>query len=109
MAHNYQLLDALPQFQSLGCPILVGVSRKSMIQKVLDVPSEGALNGSTALHAAAATGHAAVVEALLEAGANPQAAGRTGASPLQLAAAMGHVAAVRALVWDELCAFRVTW
>ena len=51
VAHNYQLLDALPQFQALGCPILVGVSRKSMISKVLDVPSEGALNGSTALHA----------------------------------------------------------
>ena len=51
MSHIYQLLDGLSQFQTLGCPILVGVSRKSMIQKVLDVPSEGALNGSTVLHA----------------------------------------------------------
>ena len=51
VAHNYALLDALPEFRALQCPVLVGVSRKSMIQKVLDVPSTDALNGSTALHA----------------------------------------------------------
>ena len=51
VAHNYALLDALPEFHALQCPVLVGVSRKSMIQKVLDVPSTDALNGSTALHA----------------------------------------------------------
>ena len=36
VAHNYALLDALPEFLALECPILVGVSRKSMIQKVLE-------------------------------------------------------------------------
>jgi dihydropteroate synthase len=51
VAHNYALLDALPEFQALQCPLLVGVSRKSMIQKVLDVPSDDALNGTTVLHA----------------------------------------------------------
>ena len=50
-AHNYALLDALDQFQELRCPILAGVSRKSMIQKVLDVSSDDALNGTTTLHA----------------------------------------------------------
>ena len=33
LSHNYQLLDQLDKFKSLGCPLLVGVSRKSMIQK----------------------------------------------------------------------------
>ena len=51
VAHNYALLDALPEFLALECPVLVGVSRKSMIQKVLRTDSDGALNGTTALHA----------------------------------------------------------
>ena len=51
VAHNYALLDALPEFLALQCPVLVGVSRKSMIQKVLEVSSDDALNGTTALHA----------------------------------------------------------
>ena len=61
-------------------------------------------DGSTALHAAAATGHAAVVEALLEAGADPQATGKAGATPLQLAAAMGHAGAVRSPAEAQGCA-----
>lgn len=55
-------------------------------------------DGTTALHAAAATGHAAAVTLLLDAGADPQATGRNGATPLHLAAAMGHAAAVAALL-----------
>ncbi len=51
VAHNYALLDALDQFHELRCPLLAGVSRKSMIQKVLGVDSQRALNGTTALHA----------------------------------------------------------
>ena len=51
LVHNYQLLDALPRFAATGVPILVGVSRKSMIHKVLDCGPEAALNGTTALHA----------------------------------------------------------
>ena len=51
VAHNYALLDALDQFHELKCPLLAGVSRKSMIQKVLGVDSQHALNGTTALHA----------------------------------------------------------
>jgi len=51
--HNYQLLNALPEFKMLGYPVLVGVSRKSMICKVLHVSPDAALNGTTALHMAA--------------------------------------------------------
>ncbi len=48
---NYQLLRQLPVFsQVLGLPVLAGLSRKSMICKVLKVNPEHALNGTTALH-----------------------------------------------------------
>ena len=50
LPHNYALLNQLEKFQSLGCPLLVGVSRKSMIQKIVDVDAENALNGTTAIH-----------------------------------------------------------
>lgn len=51
--HNYRLLHDLEAFKILDCPILVGISRKSMICKVLGVSPTGALNGTTALHAIA--------------------------------------------------------
>jgi dihydropteroate synthase len=51
--HNYQLLSALRSFGILDCPILAGLSRKSMICKVLHVNPDKALNGTTALHMAA--------------------------------------------------------
>jgi dihydropteroate synthase len=49
--HNYQLLSDLDQFHALHAPLLVGVSRKSMIYKTLNIQPETALNGTTALHA----------------------------------------------------------
>ena len=48
--HNYQLLKHLNLFHALDRPILVGLSRKSMVCKVLSVNPENALNGSTSLH-----------------------------------------------------------
>ena len=48
--HNYTLLNNLSIFRALGKPILVGISRKSMICKPLRVNPENALNGTTALH-----------------------------------------------------------
>ncbi|MCX6291514.1 MAG: dihydropteroate synthase [Bacteroidetes bacterium] len=48
--HNYELLKHLDLFSILERPVMVGLSRKSMIQKVLHVPSEDALNGTTVLH-----------------------------------------------------------
>ena len=51
MEDNYALLNGLLSFKDLGCPILAGVSRKSMIYKALDTSPDRALNGTTALHA----------------------------------------------------------
>jgi len=48
--HNYQLLDNLNVFKILDSPVLVGLSRKSMIYKPLNINAETALNGTTALH-----------------------------------------------------------
>ena len=48
--NNYQLLKNLRDFKLLDLPIMVGVSRKSMICKVLKVNPDKALNGTTALH-----------------------------------------------------------
>jgi len=50
VAHNFALLRSLDSFKSLGKPILAGVSRKSMICKVLKVNPPQALNGTTALN-----------------------------------------------------------
>lgn len=50
ISHNYELLKNLSYFKNLGFPILIGLSRKSMIYKTLDITPEEALNGTTALH-----------------------------------------------------------
>lgn len=49
--HNYTLLRDWDQLMSIGLPMLAGVSRKSMVCRLLGVKPEQALNGSTALHA----------------------------------------------------------
>jgi len=46
--HNYQLLRSLSYFSNLNLPVLAGLSRKSMVCKVLHVNPENALNGTTA-------------------------------------------------------------
>jgi dihydropteroate synthase len=48
--HNYQLLGHLISIKSLGYPVMAGISRKSMINKVLGTKPENALNGTTAAH-----------------------------------------------------------
>ncbi len=48
--HNFAILSSLHTFRILGKPILAGLSRKSMICKVLKVNPENALNGTTALN-----------------------------------------------------------
>lgn len=50
MEQNYELLAGLSRVCEMGCPVLVGLSRKSMIYNALDVSPEEALNGTTALH-----------------------------------------------------------
>lgn len=49
-AHSFQLLNELELFKSLDVPVLVGVSRKSLIYKTLKTSPENALNGTTSLH-----------------------------------------------------------
>lgn len=49
--HNFQLLKNISHLSMLKCPILMGVSRKSMIYKTLEISPREALNGTTALHA----------------------------------------------------------
>ncbi|MEX2565873.1 MAG: dihydropteroate synthase [Cyclobacteriaceae bacterium] len=53
LAQNYQLIRNLPFFKTLQVPLLIGVSRKSMIYKLLNCTPEDALNGTTALNMAA--------------------------------------------------------
>ena len=47
---NFALLRRLEVFQFLEMPLMVGLSRKSMIWRTLEISSEDALNGTTALH-----------------------------------------------------------
>ena len=51
--HNYQILNNLKLYKVLHKPILVGVSRKSMIYKLLKTDPSSALNGTTALNTVA--------------------------------------------------------
>ncbi len=50
LAHNYELMSNLQMFREFEVPILVGISRKSMIYKLLDTTPQEALNGTTALN-----------------------------------------------------------
>jgi dihydropteroate synthase len=59
--HNYQLLKHLPQFYELGLPILAGVSRKSMINKVIKTNPVTALNGTTVLNTIALLNGASIL------------------------------------------------
>lgn len=48
--HNFELLLNLSLFNITGCPVLLGISRKSFIYKTLGTTAANALNGTTALH-----------------------------------------------------------
>ena len=50
LEHNYALLNQLEEFSVFELPILIGVSRKSMIYKLLDCTPEDALNGTIAVN-----------------------------------------------------------
>jgi dihydropteroate synthase len=47
---NYQLMAELDQFKQLNAPLLVGISRKSMIYRPLDITPQTAINGTTVLN-----------------------------------------------------------
>lgn len=46
--HNYEILHSLSEFQMFGVPVLAGLSRKKMIQKVIGEDAANSLNGTTA-------------------------------------------------------------
>ena len=50
IAQNFELMRELKQFQLLGYPVLVGISRKTTIYKTLHISPEEALNGTTVLN-----------------------------------------------------------
>jgi len=58
---NFRLMKDLQLFSAIQAPLLVGVSRKSMVCKTLNVSPEEALNGTSALHYAALAGGANIL------------------------------------------------
>jgi dihydropteroate synthase len=48
--HNFQLLNELELFKNIKLPMLIGLSRKSMIHKTLNTDAQNALNGTTSLN-----------------------------------------------------------
>ena len=50
LEHNYELLDKMEEFQIFELPVLVGVSRKSMIYRLLGGGPEDALNGTSVVN-----------------------------------------------------------
>ncbi len=55
MEHNYELMAHLEDFHVFGLPLLVGISRKSMIYKLLGGTPQTSLNGTTVLNTIALT------------------------------------------------------
>ena len=53
LEHNFEILKKLEMFSIFNLPLLIGISRKSMIQKVLNTGPDEAMNGTTALHSIA--------------------------------------------------------
>lgn len=60
LEENYQLIRSFEMLHLFEKPILVGISRKSMIREVLKVGVENSLNGTSALHALLMTKNAHV-------------------------------------------------
>lgn len=61
MEHNYEIMAQLKDFKSLQLPLLIGISRKSMIYKLLGGEAKDSLNGTTALNMVALMGGANIL------------------------------------------------
>lgn len=61
LEQNYIVLSQLERMQMMGVPILVGVSRKSMVCRLLGIRQEEALNGTSVLHTKALLGGANIL------------------------------------------------
>ncbi|MFV0269300.1 MAG: dihydropteroate synthase [Draconibacterium sp.] len=59
--HNYELLNRLDAFKVFQLPVMVGLSRKSMIWKALDITAEEALNGTSVANTLALLGGADIL------------------------------------------------
>lgn len=53
LEQNYRIMDGMERLHELGLPLLVGISRKSMISRVLQTDASDALNGTTVLNTVA--------------------------------------------------------
>jgi len=63
LEQNYELFHNQSALLELGLPLLVGISRKSMIYRLLGTTPEEALNGTTVLHTLALTQGASILRA----------------------------------------------
>jgi len=61
VAHNLELLRNLSHFRHFGCEILIGASRKSMIDKIIPTETEARLPGTLALHLKAVENGASII------------------------------------------------
>ncbi|OJV37663.1 MAG: dihydropteroate synthase [Bacteroidales bacterium 36-12] len=61
LEQNYELMKKLSIFKQINAPLLVGVSRKSMVYNLLETDPQNALNGTTALHMLALLGGASIL------------------------------------------------
>jgi len=61
LAHNLTLIQNMAHFQGFGCEVLVGASRKSMIDKIIPTPTEERLSGTLAIHLKAVENGASIV------------------------------------------------
>jgi dihydropteroate synthase len=61
LEHNLVIIQQLKQFQQLGCPVMVGPSRKSFIGTILDLPVEQRLEGTAAVVAVSIMNGASIV------------------------------------------------
>src|SRR5690606_8884567 len=59
--HNFTLLRELKSLSVAGCPLLAGLSRKTMIWQTLNITPERALNGTTALNMVALLNGASIL------------------------------------------------
>ncbi|GAB1450326.1 dihydropteroate synthase [Draconibacterium sp.] len=59
--HNYELLNRLDSFKVFQLPVMVGLSRKSMIWKALEITPEASLNGTTVANTLAIMGGADIL------------------------------------------------
>ncbi|MBE0636710.1 dihydropteroate synthase [Candidatus Bipolaricaulota bacterium] len=61
LEHNLELLRQLPKLASCGYPLLVGLSRKSFLGQILDLPASERLEGTIVLNAVAILGGASII------------------------------------------------